>query len=64
MVYMQMIEFQAVIFYGFLCSFGPPSRALVSYHMDRGEMPLHDAVGVNCAKFSTTDTRSQVSGIQ
>ena len=24
------------------------------YHLERGEMPLHDAVGINCKKRATT----------
>ena len=30
---------------------------LLDYHMDRGVMPLHDAVGVNCEKGATTENR-------
>ena len=26
------------------------------YHMKRGGMPLHDAVGINCKKGATTET--------
>ena len=25
------------------------------YHLDRGGMPLHDAVGINCKKGATTE---------
>ena len=25
------------------------------YHLERGEMPLHDAVGINCKKGATTE---------
>ena len=25
------------------------------YHMERGGMPLHDAVGINCKKGATTE---------
>ena len=25
------------------------------YHMERGGMPLHDAVGINCKKGTTTE---------
>ena len=25
------------------------------YHMERGRMPLHDAVGINCKKGATTE---------
>ena len=27
------------------------------YHMERGGMPLHDAVGINCKKGATTENR-------
>ena len=27
------------------------------YHIERGEMPLHDAVGINCIKGSTTENQ-------
>ena len=27
------------------------------YHMDRGGMPLHDAVGIKCKKGSTTENQ-------
>ena len=36
-----------------LCSFRLPSHALVDYHMERGGMPLHDVVGVNCTRGTT-----------
>ena len=32
------------------------------YHMDRGGMPLHDAVGINCKKGATT--KNQGSGVK
>ena len=48
---MQMIEFN---FYLALCFFGPPSRALVDYYLEKGGMPLRNAVGVNCKKGVTT----------
>ena len=37
------------------------------YHLDRGGMPLHDAVGINCKKRSTTENprrRCQVYGLR
>ena len=55
-----MIEFHAAVFALFLCSFGPPSLALVAYPLERGRMPLHDAVGVCCEKGATTDIKAQV----
>ena len=27
------------------------------YHMERGGMPLHDAVGINCQKCATTENQ-------
>ena len=27
------------------------------YHMERGRMPLHDAVGINCEKGTTTENQ-------
>ena len=27
------------------------------YHMERGVMPLHDAVGINCKKGTTTENQ-------
>ena len=32
------------------------------YHMERGGMPLHDAVGINCKKDATTE--NQGSGVK
>ena len=34
----------------------------VGYHMERGGMPLHDAVGINCKKGATTE--NQGSGVE
>ena len=37
------------------------------YHMERGGMPLHDAVGINCKKGATTENqglRCQVYGLR
>ena len=45
-------------------SFGPPSRALADYHLKRGGMPLHAAVGVNCKKGANTKIKVQVPGIR
>ena len=38
-----------VFFRTALCSGG--------YHMERGGMPLHDAVGINCKKGATTENQ-------
>ena len=32
------------------------------YHMERGGMPLHDEVGINCTKGATTENRG--SGVK
>ena len=32
------------------------------YHMERGGMPVHDAVGINCKNGSTTE--NQDSGVK
>ena len=58
-----MIDFHSAIFVWFLCSFGPPSRALVIYHLYGGGMLLHDGVGVNCEKGATSDIKVQVRSI-
>ena len=31
------------------------SSTLPRYHMERGGMPLHDAVGINCKNGATTE---------
>ena len=36
---------------------GTPSHALVAYHLERGMMPLHDAVGVNSENGTTTENQ-------
>ena len=41
-----------------LRSFGQPSHALVDYHLERGGMPLHDAVGVNWKMGATNEIQS------
>ena len=37
--------------------FGPPLRSLVDYNMERGGMPLHHTVGVNCINGATTENQ-------
>ena len=51
-----MIEFKGN-FCLVLRSFGPPSRAMVDYHLERGGMPLHDAIGVNVKRVITTQNQ-------
>ena len=48
-------KFHGAIFVRFLYSFRPPSRALVVYHLEKGGLPLHDAVEANCENSATTD---------
>ena len=57
-----MIEFHAEIFAWFLAYFRPPSRTQVAYHLDRGGMPFHDTVGVNCEKGAATDIKACYMG--
>ena len=33
------------------------------YHMERGGIPLHDAVGMNCKKGPTSENQGQVPSI-
>ena len=58
-----MIEFQAAVFVWFMCSFEPPSRALVAYHLDIDEMPLRYAIGVNFKKGATIGIKAQLPSI-
>ena len=53
---MQLNEFQAAIFFGtvFFRTAVPCSGG---YHMERGGMPLHDAVGINCKKGATIENQ-------
>ena len=30
----------------------------VGYHLERGGMPLHDAVGINCKKGATSENQA------
>ena len=32
----------------------------LGYHMERGEIPLHDAVGIYCKKGATTENQGSV----
>ena len=33
------------------------------YHLERGEMPLHDVVGINCKNGATPEYQGQMSSI-
>ena len=54
-----MIKCDTSIFALFLCSIGPPSRALVAYHHGDRRMPLHDAV-IQYVKEAITDIMAQL----
>ena len=59
-----MIVFYAAIFAWFLCSFGPPSRALGAYTpKEQWDMLFHDGVGVNGEKRVTTEIQAQEPSI-
>ena len=40
--------------------FGPSFRVLVTYHLERGRMLLHDAFGINSVKGATTYVKTMV----
>ena len=54
----EMIEFHAATFAWFL----PPPHTLVAYHSERGCIPLHDAVMVNCKYAQLLNIKTQVLG--
>ena len=33
------------------------------YHLERGGMPLHDAIGINCKRAKLLNTKAQMSSI-
>ena len=58
-----MIEVHSTIFPRLVNSFWPPFRALVAYHLERGGMPLHDAVGVRSKNVAITHMKVQANSI-
>ena len=56
LVHMQLNEFHAAFLLGpmFFRTSLPCSGG---YHLERGGMPLHDAVGINCKKGATTENQ-------
>ena len=36
-------------------------RCSGGYHIERGGMPLHDAVGINCKKGATTENQDSAA---
>ena len=41
-----------------------PSNAMVDHHLERGGMPLHDAVGVNGERGATTENEGAWCGLR
>ena len=58
---MSLNEFLEAIF-AWHCVFRTALPCSGCYHMERGGMPLHDAVGINCKKGATTE--NQGSGVK
>ena len=40
-----------------LCSFGPPIPCSGGFHLERGGIQLHDAVGINCKNGAITENQ-------
>ena len=40
-----------------LRSFGQPYRAVVDYHLERGGLPSHDVVEVDCKRGATAENQ-------
>ena len=54
LVHMQLNEFHAAIF-AWPCVLSTALPCSGGYHLERGRMPLHDAVLINCKKGATTE---------
>ena len=63
LVHMKLNEFQAAIFAWpcVLLDHPPVIWWLTGYHMERGGMPLHDAIGINCRKGATTENQGSAA---
>ena len=48
---------------GQIKSFRQPSFTLVAYHLERGGISLHDAVGVHCQNVANTLIKAKVPNI-
>ena len=59
-----MIEFHAAPICLISVFFRTPSRALVASHLERGEMSLYNAVGVDCKHGATTDNKAQAPSVR
>ena len=55
-------EFLAAIF-SWPCVLSAALPCSGGYHMERGGMPLYDAVGINCKKSATTKNQGSMSNI-
>ena len=60
-VHMQLNESHAAIF-SWHCILRTPPTCSGGYHMERGGMPLHGAIGINCKNGVTTE--NQGSGVK
>ena len=58
-----MIVFYVAIFMGFLCCFDRLPLLWGLIHLERGGMPLHDGVGINCKKGARTEVKAQEPSI-
>ena len=56
LAHMQLNEFHTAIF-ALPCLLAVRPPVLWCYHLDRGGMPFHDAVGMNCKKGATTENQ-------
>ena len=54
LVHMQLNAFHAAIS-AWPCVLSDRPLCSGGYHLERGGMPLHDAVGINCKKGATTE---------
>ena len=58
LVYMSLNDFHAAIF-AWPVFFRTTLPCSGGYHLERGGMPLHDAVGINCKKEATTQNQGK-----
>ena len=59
----QTAHIYAGIFSGPCILFGPPFRALLDQHLEKGGMPLHNAVGVNCERGALLKIKAEVISV-
>ena len=56
LIHMQLNESQSGIF-AWPCVLSDHLPCSDGYHLERGGMPLHDAVGINCKNGATTENQ-------